>query len=88
VVSDVPVDDEAPQVTSGISRSVVVGPSEVLIGVGFTYVYSYIRVSVRACCERLRCEHIKKLSARYDIMQSKSRTIIGQNHKTLVGDFL
>jgi hypothetical protein len=27
----------------------------VLIGVGFDYVCVFIEVSVRACCERLRC---------------------------------
>jgi hypothetical protein len=42
VVSDVPVDDEAPVMTSRISPDLsVLSPSEVLIGVGFTYVYSY-----------------------------------------------
>jgi hypothetical protein len=39
-VSDIPVDDEAPSVTSGISRSVGAQTSEVLIGVEFAYVYS------------------------------------------------
>jgi hypothetical protein len=42
----------------------VLSPSEVLIEVGFAYVYAhrgrvcvrvFIGVSVRACCERLRC---------------------------------
>ena len=40
VVSDVPIDDEAPVVTSGIFRSAGLNPSEMLIGVGFAYVYS------------------------------------------------
>jgi hypothetical protein len=40
VVSDVPIDDEAPMVTLGISKSAD-NPSEVLIGVGFAYVYSW-----------------------------------------------
>ncbi len=32
----------------------VLGPLEVFIGVGFTYVV-FMKMSVRACCERLRC---------------------------------
>jgi hypothetical protein len=41
VVSDVPVNDETPVVTSRIFPDLsVVRPSEVLIGVGFAYVYS------------------------------------------------
>ena len=40
MVSDVPVDDEALVVTSGIFRSAGTQSSEVLIGVGFAYVYS------------------------------------------------
>jgi hypothetical protein len=41
VVSDVPVDDEAPVVTSRIFKNLsVLSPSEVL-RVGFAYVYVY-----------------------------------------------
>jgi hypothetical protein len=40
VVSDVLVDDEAPVVTSRISRFAGAQSFEVLIGVGFAYVYS------------------------------------------------
>jgi hypothetical protein len=54
VVSDVPVDDDASLVTSGISRSAgaqsfgVAHRSRVCGRV-------FIGVSVRACCERLCC---------------------------------
>jgi hypothetical protein len=41
VVSDVPIDDKASVVTSRISDLPVLNPSEMLIGVGFAYVYSY-----------------------------------------------
>jgi hypothetical protein len=51
VVSDVPVDDEAPPVTSGTPDLPVLSPSEVLIGC----VRVSIGVSERACCERMRC---------------------------------
>ena len=41
MVSDVPVDDEAPVVTSGIFKSAGAQSfGGVLIGVGFAYVYS------------------------------------------------
>jgi hypothetical protein len=40
VVSDVPIDDKASVVTSRISDLPVLNPSEMLIGVGFAYVYS------------------------------------------------
>jgi hypothetical protein len=54
VVSDVPVDDEAPLVTSGISRSV---GAQSFGGAhrGRVCVPIFIGVSVRVCCERLRC---------------------------------
>jgi hypothetical protein len=54
VVSDVPVDDETPLVTSGISRSVGV---QSFRGAhrGRVCVRVFIGVSVRACCEHLRC---------------------------------
>jgi hypothetical protein len=54
VVSDVPVDDEAPLVTSGISRS---AGAQSFGGAhkGRVCVRVFIGVSVRACCERLRC---------------------------------
>jgi hypothetical protein len=78
VVSDVPVDDETPVVTSRISRSIGTqsfGDAHrgrvyvrVFIGSrsvgaqsfgdahrGRVYVCVFIRVSVRACCESLRC---------------------------------
>jgi hypothetical protein len=54
VVSDIPVNDEAPLVTSGISRSAGVqsfgGAHR-----GRVCVCVFIGVSARACCERLRC---------------------------------
>jgi hypothetical protein len=54
VVSDVLVDDEAPLVTSVISRSV---GAQSFGGAhrGRVCVPIFIGVSVRACCERLRC---------------------------------
>jgi hypothetical protein len=54
VVSDVLVDDEVPLVTSGISRSV---GAKSFGGAhrGRVCVRVFIGVSVRACCERLRC---------------------------------
>jgi hypothetical protein len=54
VVSDVPVDDEAPMVTSEISIS---AGTQSFGGVhrGRVCVRVYIGVSVHACCERLRC---------------------------------
>jgi hypothetical protein len=54
VVSDVPVDDEAPLVTSGISRS---AGTKSFGGAhrGRVCVRVFIRMSVRAYCERLRC---------------------------------
>jgi hypothetical protein len=54
VVSDIPVDDEAPLVTSGISRSV---SAQSFGGAhrGRVCVRVFIGVSVRVCCERLRC---------------------------------
>jgi hypothetical protein len=56
VVSDVPIDDEAPLVTSGISRSAGAQSfGGVCMGKGKVCVRVFIRVSVRACCERLRC---------------------------------
>jgi hypothetical protein len=53
-VSDIPVDDEAPLVTSGISRS---AGAQSFRGAhrGRVCVRVFIGVSVRACCERLRC---------------------------------
>jgi hypothetical protein len=54
VVSDIPVDDEAPVVTSRISRSVGV-PSFGGAHRGRVCVRVVIGVSVGACCERLRC---------------------------------
>jgi hypothetical protein len=53
VVSDVPVDDEAPLVTSGISRS---AGAQSFGGAhrGRVCVRVFVGVSVRACCERLR----------------------------------
>ena len=57
MVSDVPVDNEAPMVTSGISRSA--GP--VLRGAhrGRVCICVFIGVNMRACCERLRCTVLK-----------------------------
>jgi hypothetical protein len=73
VISDVPVDDEAPVVTSRISRSVgaqsfesaPVVTSRISRSVGAQSFESahgdkvcvcvFIGVSMRACCERLRC---------------------------------
>jgi hypothetical protein len=54
VVSDVPVDDEAPLVTSRISRS---AGAQSFRGAhrGRVCVRVFIGVSVRVCCERLRC---------------------------------
>jgi hypothetical protein len=54
VVSDVPVDDEAPLVTSRISRSV---GAQSFGGAhrGRVCVRVFLGVSVRACCERLHC---------------------------------
>jgi hypothetical protein len=54
VVSDVPVDDEAPVVTPRISRS---AGAQSFGGAyrGSVPVRVFIGVSVRACCERLRC---------------------------------
>jgi hypothetical protein len=54
VVSDVPVDDEVPLVTSGISRT---AGAQSFGGAhrGRVCVRVFIGVSVRACCERLRC---------------------------------
>jgi hypothetical protein len=54
MVSDVPIDDEAPLVTSGISRSVGAKSFEGA-HMGRVCVRVFIRVSVCACCERLRC---------------------------------
>jgi hypothetical protein len=53
VVSNVPIDDEAPLVTSGIFRSV---GAQSFGGAhrGRVCVCVFIGVSVRACCERLR----------------------------------
>jgi hypothetical protein len=53
-VSDIPVDDEAPSVTSGISRSV---GAQSFGGAhrGRVCVRVFIGVGVHACCERLRC---------------------------------
>jgi hypothetical protein len=53
VLSDVPVDDETPLVTSGISRS----GAQSFGGAhrGRVCVRVFIGVSVRACCERVRC---------------------------------
>jgi hypothetical protein len=54
VVSDVPVDDEAPVVTSRISRS---AGAQFFGGAhrGRVCVRVFIGVSMRACCERLCC---------------------------------
>jgi hypothetical protein len=54
VVGDVPIDEEAPVVTSRISRSV---GAQSFGGAhrGRVCVRVFIGVSVRACCERLRC---------------------------------
>jgi hypothetical protein len=54
VVSDVPVDDEVPVMTSRISRSV---SAQSFGGAhkGRVYVRVFIEVSVRVCYERLRC---------------------------------
>jgi hypothetical protein len=54
VVSDVPVDDEALVMTSRISRS---AGAQSFGGAhrGKVCVRVFIGVSVRACCERLRC---------------------------------
>jgi hypothetical protein len=54
VVSDVPVDDETPVVTSRISKS---AGAQSFGGAhrGRVYVHVFIEVSVCACCERLRC---------------------------------
>jgi hypothetical protein len=54
VVSDVPIDDKAPLVTSGIFRS---AGAQSFGGAhrGKVCVPVFIGVSVRACCERLRC---------------------------------
>jgi hypothetical protein len=54
VVSDVLVDDEAPLVTSGISRSAGAQSFEGAHR-GSVCVRVFIGVSVRACCEHLRC---------------------------------
>jgi hypothetical protein len=72
VVSDVPVDDEAsfyvpvddevPLVTSGISRSAGVQSFEGA-HMGRVCVRVFIRVSTHACCERLCCTvSFKKMS--------------------------
>jgi hypothetical protein len=54
VVSDVPVDDEAPMVTSRIFRS---AGAQSFRGAhrGRVCAGVFIGVSVRACCERLLC---------------------------------
>jgi hypothetical protein len=54
VVNDVPVDDEAPVVTSRISRSVGAQSFEGAHR-GRACVRVFIGVSVHACCERLSC---------------------------------
>jgi hypothetical protein len=54
VVSDVPVDDEAPLVTSGSSISTG-AQSFGAAHRGRVCVRVFIGVSVRACCERLCC---------------------------------
>jgi hypothetical protein len=54
VVSDVPVDDEAPVVTSRISRSVGAQSFEGAHR-GRVCVRVFIGLSVRECCECLRC---------------------------------
>jgi hypothetical protein len=61
VVSDVPVDDEAPLVTSGISRS---AGAQSFGGThrGRVCVRVFIGVS-GACCERLRCTVLFKKQA-------------------------
>jgi hypothetical protein len=54
IISDVPVDAEAPVVTSRISIS---AGAQSFVGAhrGRVCVRVFIGVSVRACCERLRC---------------------------------
>jgi hypothetical protein len=54
VVSDVPVDNEAPSVASGISRS---ADAQSFGGAhrGRVRVHVFIGMSVRACCERPCC---------------------------------
>jgi hypothetical protein len=54
MVSDVPVDDEAPVVTSRISRSAG-AQSSGGADKGKVCVRVFIEVSVRACCECMRC---------------------------------
>jgi hypothetical protein len=54
VVSDVPVDNEAPVVTSRISRSAGAQSFEGAHK-GRVCVLVFIGVSMCACCERLRC---------------------------------
>jgi hypothetical protein len=54
VVSDVPVDDEASLVTSGISRSAGV-QSYGGAHWGMVCVHVFIGVCVHACYKRLRC---------------------------------
>jgi hypothetical protein len=65
VVSDVPVDDEAPVVTSRISRSTG-AQSFGDAHRGRVCVCVFIVVSVRACCERraVLCESQKKIAYR------------------------
>ena len=55
IVGDVPVDSEAPVVTSSISRICIVGSVFKDAHRGRVCVRVFIGVSVRAYCERLRC---------------------------------
>jgi hypothetical protein len=56
VVSDVPVDDETPLVTSGVSRSAGAQSFDgVCMGKVKVCVRVFIGVSVCACCECMRC---------------------------------
>ena len=54
MVSDVPVNNEVPVVTSGIFRSAG-AQSFGCDHMGRVCVRVFIEVSVRVCCERLRC---------------------------------
>jgi hypothetical protein len=75
VVSDVPVDDEAPLVTSGIFRS---AGAQSFGGAhrGRVCVRVIIGVSVRVCCECLRCTVSFSKRERVEIEKSFPKKMI------------
>jgi hypothetical protein len=77
VVSDVPVDDEAPMVTSRISRC---AGAQSFGGAhrGRVCVRVFIGVSVRACCERLRCS--ASISKKNLVVYVRPKFILGNSY--------